>query len=85
LSKPTASTPWSTWLEIQSVRTPPVYVCHEVASTPMEMGPFVDIQVAICDSLLGRSWWPLIVAPTPRLPPLELLLSHAGTVPVPET
>ena len=47
LSKPTASTPWSTWLEMQLVMIPPMYVCHEVASTPIEMGPLVDIHVAI--------------------------------------
>ena len=60
LSKPTASTPWSTWLEMQFVMMPPMYVCHDVASTPMEMGPLVDIHVAIWFSFCGRSSCPIM-------------------------
>ena len=50
LSKPTISTPWSTWLEMQFVMMPLVYVCHEVASTPTDRGPFVPTQAAIWSS-----------------------------------
>jgi hypothetical protein len=41
---------------MQFVMIPLMYVCHEVASTPMEIGPLEVIQVVICDSLFGRSW-----------------------------
>jgi len=64
---------------MQFVMMPPLYVCHDVASTPTDSGPFEPTHVAIWSSLCGRSMWPLIVAP------VVFGNAHAGTWPPPLT
>mmetsp|Transcript_43473 Transcript_43473/g.134275 ORF Transcript_43473/g.134275 Transcript_43473/m.134275 type:complete len:257 (-) Transcript_43473:166-936(-) len=79
-SKPTMSTPWSSWPAGQLVITPPMYVCHVDASTASDSGPPVITQAAICVSFFGMFLKEEILAPKSRLAML-----HAGTMPSPDT
>lgn len=65
---------------MQLVRIPPSYVCQDVASTPIETGPFADSHAAIVPSV-----WPMFSKETMRAPKLAVPLLHAGTSPPPET